>query len=219
MERRAAVAVPLASANSFDAGRRDRAPSGARRGATLLASALLGGLLASFGGAQEAAAQSAARTSAQASPAGYQEHVRTAMNSFVVGDHASASRHFREALALSPSQPDALCYLAEMHRATGDLNAAIDGFRDCLRFAREANDRRFTARALHGVASTLERMPERAADARSAWQEYVRFADASGGLADPRVGRTRTDVIDAWVALEQRMTEVRARIAERERAR
>ncbi len=155
--------------------------------------------------------------SAQA-PAGYPEHVRTAMSSFVVGDHESASRHFREALALAPSQPDALCYVAEMNRATGDLNGALDGFQDCLRFAREADDRRFQARALHGIAATLERMPERMQDARNAWQEYVRFADTSGGLADGRIGRTRIEVIDAWIALEQRMVEVRARIAERERA-
>ncbi|MBX7190820.1 MAG: hypothetical protein K1X94_02115 [Sandaracinaceae bacterium] len=151
-------------------------------------------------------------------PAGYHEQVRTAMSSFVVGDHESAARHFREALALAPSQPDALCYVAEMNRATGDLNGALDGFQDCLRFARESGDRRFQARALHGIASTLERMPERIQDARNAWQEYVRFADTSGGLADGRIGRTRIEVIDAWVALEQRMVEVRARIAERERA-
>ena len=159
-----------------------------------------------------------AQSTSSSAPAGYHEHVRTAMSSFVVGDHDSAARHFREALALAPSQPDALCYMAEMNRATGDLNGALDGFQDCLRFAREGNDRRFVARALHGIASTLERMPERTQDARNAWQEYIRFADTSGGLADGRIGRTRTEVIDAWVALEQRMVEVRARIAERERA-
>jgi tetratricopeptide (TPR) repeat protein len=148
----------------------------------------------------------------------YRAHVRTGMSSFVVGDVASATRHFREALALAPSHPDALCYLAELNRGTGDLVAALDGFQDCLRFAREANERRFVARALHGIASTLERMPERTADARNAWQEYVRFADGAADVADGRIGRTRIEVIDAWVALEQRMVEVRARIAERERA-
>jgi hypothetical protein len=61
-------------------------------------------------------------------------------------------------------------------------------------------------------------MPERTQDARNAWQEYVRFADTSGGAADGRIGRARIEAIDAWVALEQRMVEVRARIAERERA-
>lgn len=151
-------------------------------------------------------------------PTRYYEHVRTAMSSFVAGDVASAERYFNEALALAPSQPDALCYRAEMSRATGDLNAALDGFQDCLRFAREAEDRRFVGRALHGLASTLERMPERTQDARNAWQEYVRFADTSAGAADGRIGRARIEAIDAWVALEQRMVEVRARIAERERA-
>lgn len=148
----------------------------------------------------------------------YRAHVRTGMSSFVVGDVANARRHFQEALALAPSHPDALCYTAELNRGTGDLNAALDGFRDCLRFAREANDRRFVARALHGIASTLERMPERTADARNAWQEYVRFADGASDLADARIGRARIEVIDAWTTLEQRMVEVRARIAERERA-
>lgn len=151
-------------------------------------------------------------------PEQYRVHLRSAMSAFVVGDHGTASRHFREAVALAPSQPDALCYMAEMSRATGDLSASLDGFQDCLRFARESNDRRFVGRALHGIASTLERMPERTQDARNAWQEYVRFADGSGGAVDGRIGRTRIEVIDAWVALEQRMVEVRARIAERERA-
>lgn len=152
-------------------------------------------------------------------PEGYVTHIRAGMSAFVVGDHATASRHFREALALAPSQPDALCYVAESNRATGDDTAALDGFRDCLRFAREGNDRLFTARALHGIASTLERSPERAREAREAWLEYIRFADGSGGLADGRIGRTRVEVIDAWLALEQQMVAVRARIAERERSR
>ena len=151
-------------------------------------------------------------------PDQYRTHLRSAMSAFVVGDHGTASRHFREAIALAPSHPDALCYMAEMSRATGDLSAALDGFQDCLRFAREGNDRRFVGRALHGIASTLERMPERTPDARNAWQEFVRFADGSGGTVDARIGRTRIEVIDAWVALEQRMVEVRGRIAERERA-
>ncbi len=147
----------------------------------------------------------------------YRAQVRTGMNSFVVGDVAGASQHLRAALALNPSQPDALCYLAEVQRGTGELVSALDGFQDCLRFAREANDRRFVARALHGIASTLERLPERTSDARNVWQEYVRFADGASDVADGRIGRTRIEVIDAWVALEQRMVEVRARIAERER--
>jgi tetratricopeptide (TPR) repeat protein len=170
-----------------------------------LAALVAGGVLVTAGG-----------VSAQISDP-YRAHVRTGMSSFVVGDVASARHHFREALALAPSRPDALCYTAELNRGTGDLSAALDGFQDCLRFAREGNDRRFVARALHGIASTLERMPERTADARNAWQEYVRFADGASDVADARVGRARLEVIDAWTALEQRMVEVRARIAERER--
>ncbi len=180
----------------------------------LLAWLLSAGLLALGLAPSVAAAQARGAT-----PPGYQEHVRTAMNSFVVGDLDSASRHFREALALAPSQPDALCYRAEMSRAMGDATAALDGFRDCLRFARELDDRRFVGRALHGIASTLERFPERIREARDAWLEYVRFADGSGGFADGRVGRARVEAIDAWLALEEQMVAVRQRIAERERGR
>jgi hypothetical protein len=159
----------------------------------------------------------ASLASAQVPPR-YHEQVRAAMTAFVAADVPSAERAFAEALALAPSQPDALCYRAEMRRATGDMNAALEGFEDCLRFARETEDRRFVGRALHGVASTLERMPGRMQDARVAWQEHVRFADTSGGLVDGRTGRARIEAIDAWLALEQSMVEVRARIAERERA-
>lgn len=148
----------------------------------------------------------------------YRAHLRTGVNSVVVGDRETAERAFREAVALSPSLPDAYCYRAEMHRAGGETAAALDSFRDCLRFARETNDRRFLARALHGIASTLERMPDRAEEAREAWREFVQFADGAAGVADPRVGRARIEAIDAWLELERRMVEVRARIAERERA-
>jgi hypothetical protein len=135
------------------------------------------------------------------------------------GDRAAAATAFREAVQTNPSRPDAVCFLAEVQRAGGDSTGALDGFQACLRVARAASDARWTARAMHGVASTLELMPERAEEARTAWQEYVRFADANTAVASPQVGRSRITSIDQVAELERVTAEVRQRIADRERQR
>ncbi len=132
--------------------------------------------------------------------------------SIAAGDHEDAIRAFREAVALAPSRPDAVCYLAEAQQISGDHEAALEAYRSCVRIARTASDPRWIARGLHGVASTLEQMPTRLLEARSAWQEYVVFADGAVVHASPMLGRTRITVIDQVIELERVMVDVRARI-------
>jgi len=144
--------------------------------------------------------------------------VRAGMNAAAHGDVASGMRNLRDAVAENPSLPQAYCYVGEAERVRQDSTGALDAFQTCLRFARELGDQHFVALSLHGIASTLELLPERLQDARAAWQEYVRFADQASSYADARIGRARIEVIDAWIALETQTAEVRARIAERERA-
>lgn len=137
------------------------------------------------------------------------------------GDRGGAVAAFREAVQLQPARPDAVCYLAEAQRASGDLAAALEGFQACTRLARAAtggpDHQRWIGRGLHGVASTLERMgAARQAEARTAWQEYVRFADGASQVAWPGVGRARITAIDQVVELERVTAEVRQRIAARQ---
>jgi tetratricopeptide (TPR) repeat protein len=135
------------------------------------------------------------------------------------GDRPGAMAAFGEAARVLPARPEAFCLLAETHRLVGDLEAAIESFRGCLRVAREAGDARWIGRALHGIASTLERRPERIEEARSAWREYVLFADGAASVALPSLGRARITAIDQVIELERVSAEVRQRIVQRERER
>ena len=158
-----------------------------------------------------------ARASAQQAGHTYAQRVHTASTRLSAGDRGGAAEALREAIQHDPARAEGICLLAEVQRVSGDLFAALDGFNACLRQARAGHDAHWEARALHGIASTLERMPERASDARGAWQDFVTFADAHAALADPQVGRARIAAIDAAGETERVSAEVRARSAERER--
>jgi tetratricopeptide (TPR) repeat protein len=132
------------------------------------------------------------------------------------GDRAGAVAAFREAVQAEPDRPEGTCVLAEANRMAGDFPAALEGYRACASIARTRGDVLWTSRGLAGVAWTLERMPGRLEDARTAWQEYVRFADGAAHVAHPEIGRARITAIDQVVELERVTAEVRQRIAERE---
>jgi hypothetical protein len=55
--------------------------------------------------------------------------------------------------------------------------------------------------------------------ARAAWEEYVRFAEASPTIADAQLGRARIQAIDIVNEQEQAYVNVRQRIADREEER
>lgn len=145
----------------------------------------------------------------------YLTHLGRGLTAASAGDRAAARSAFRQAVQLDGARPEARCHLAAIERLDGDLPAALEAFQACLTAARAANDPRWTARALHGVASTLERSADRLSEARAAWQEYVRFSDGAAAIAPPAVGRARMAAIDAIVELDRTSAEVRQRIAER----
>lgn len=157
---------------------------------------------------------------AQESPPEYTAALGRGLTAIGAGDRAGAITAFREAVQLDPARPDAVCHLASAQRANGDLPAALEGFQACTRVARASPSRdaqRWVGRGLHGIASTLERMgTERQPEARTAWQEYVRFADGATQVASPAIGRARITVIDQVVELERVTVEVRQRIAARQ---
>jgi hypothetical protein len=155
--------------------------------------------------------------SAEAQATTYEARIRQAAVQVASGNREAGLAALRTAVAESPSRPEAICYLAEAYRAGGDFVAALENFQACLRVARSANDVGFTARAMHGVASTFERMPEHLTDARAAWLEYARFADGATSVASAQIGRERVTAIDVASEQERVYVEVRQRIAERER--
>ncbi len=154
-----------------------------------------------------------------ASAQSYATQVRSGLDAIGRGDRDAGLRSLREAVATDPSRPDAICYLAEAFRMNGDLTGAIDNFNMCLTVARAANDRAFTARAMHGVASTFERMPdEHLNDAREAWLNYTRFCESNTGVGHVEIGRARVTAIDTVIELSRVSAEVAARIEARSRA-
>ena len=162
----------------------------------------------------------ASTASAQATPSpgpSYEQTVRVATEGIAHGDRTGAMESLRTAIAESPARPDAHCILAEGYRVANDFTAALDNFQTCLRFAREQDNLLYIARALHGVASCYERMPEHLTDARTAWMEYSHFADGASRVASASEGRERVQAIDVASEQERVYVDVRARIAERER--
>lgn len=179
------------------------------RAASVLVAILLSTALAS---AQEAPAT---RPSADE----YTRRVRRGIEQLAGGDGAGAMTTFREAAALDGSRPEAAYYTGTAHRMGGNLEQALTSFQQAAALAQAASQPRWRARALHGVASTLERMEGRVEEARTAWQEYSRFADANQAVADPQLGRARIAAIDLMNEQEQAYVRVRQRIAEREEER
>ena len=159
-----------------------------------------------------ASAQAAERPSADA----YTREVQRGIEQLAGGDAAGATTTFREAQAREARRPEAPYYLATLLRMTGDLEGAVSGFSQAAALAQAASLPRWQARALHGVASTLERILGRVEEARAAWQAYSTFADANPTVADSQLGRARVQAIDLMNEQEQAYVQVRQRIADRE---
>jgi tetratricopeptide (TPR) repeat protein len=149
----------------------------------------------------------------------YSVRVQAGIQQLMSGDSRNAINTFREATAMNGGRPEAHYYIGAAQRLAGDLEDAIATFRQAASAAQSANQPRWQARALHGIASTLERLEGRIEEARTAWQEYTRFADGHSQVSDTAVGRARVQAIDVMNEQEQVYVTVRQRIAEREEER
>lgn len=181
----------------------------------LLPAILLAFALANPAHAQEAEAAEEAAPTPGADE--YTQRVQAGIQRLVSGDSSGAMSAFREAIEMDSTRPQAPYYLASANRMAGNHEEALTGFR---RAAELATDQpRWRGRALQGVASTLEQMEGRIEEARTAWQEYVRFAESASAVTFPLLGRARIQAIDVMNEQEQAYIRVRERIAARERER
>lgn len=160
-----------------------------------------------------AAQETAERPGADA----YTIHVQRGIQQLTSGESDNAMTTFREAVEMDESRPEGPYYVGAILRMRGELENALASFQQAATLAERAP--RWRARALHAIASTLERIEGRIEDARTAWLEFTRFADAHPTVADASVGRARIQAIDIMNEQELAYVEVRQRIAEREEER
>jgi len=132
-------------------------------------------------------------------------------------DFDGALAAFRQAVQIAGSDPTAFYYMGETQRVRGNLVDALEMFRTAARLASAASDTRTQARALQGVAETLERTEGKRNEAGTAWTEYMRFADQNQGVGFPDLARARIAALDAMRELDATYADVRERIAMRER--
>lgn len=147
----------------------------------------------------------------------YTQRIQAGIALITAGDTAGAQQAFRDAVGMDGNRPQAVYYLAVSNRLSGNLDDALEGFRRAVGNAAAEDLPRWQARALQGVAETLERMPGRLEEAYEAWQEYVRFSDGHQAMAFPQVGRARIQAYNVMHEQESAYVAVRERIAERER--
>ena len=132
-------------------------------------------------------------------------------------DYDGALGAFRQAVQIAGSDPTAFYYMGETHRVRGNLVDALEMFRTAARLASAGSDARMQARSLQGVAETLERTEGKRNEARTAWTEYMRYADQNQGVGFPDLARARIQALDAMRELDETYADVRERIATRER--
>ena len=169
--------------------------------------------------AAQEAAQSAGGEETVARPGAdaYTQRTQAGIALLTGGDTHGAMGAFREAIEMDGARPMAAYYLAAAQRMSGNLDEALAGFRRAAELAQSADAARWQARALQGVADTLERMEGRIADARTAWEAYIAFADSHQTVAFPQMGRAHLAAIDRMLEQEGAYGDVRERIAARER--
>ena len=134
-------------------------------------------------------------------------------------DWQAAADGYGEAASIRPRSGAPILYQAMVARSRGDLPGALAKFRQAVGLAEAtgADEDGIRAKALLGIAMVLEAQRQ-LADARTAFQVYVTFAEAHGGSPTfPASGRSRIQTIDRVDELDQAYREVRERIAARER--
>lgn len=146
-----------------------------------------------------------------------QDALANGLRLLVAHDYDGATAAFQQASQADPANPQVLYYLGEASRMKGQFTEAVDNFRQAARLAGGSGDPRWQARSLQGVAESLERIEGRRDDAKSAWNEYLHFAEAHTDVANADFARARLQAIDVVAEQDNAYADVRERIAQRER--
>jgi hypothetical protein len=162
------------------------------------------------------------RASAQDAPAAtgttpYAEACADGLGKLRAGDTDGAVAALRRAVQLEQGRPLGFYYLGEALRVKRNYADSLEMFRTASRLARAAGDTRLEARALQGVADTLERIEGKRNEARAAWAEYLVFANANSEVAFPALANARIQALDTVRELDETYADVRERIAIRAR--
>lgn len=150
-------------------------------------------------------------------PETYEEMVQRGIALLNLGDRGAARLAFEAAEQGRPDRAEAIYYQGVTHRLAAQRPDAVEDFRRAAAVAAQAAPR-WTARALHGVASTLERIDGKLDEARTAWQALGRFARAHPEAIDPAIPDARVAAIDAFAAREVEAAATRERAAARRRS-
>lgn len=161
-----------------------------------------------------AAAQAAPSATPHGTPP-YATACESGLRLLVARDFDGALAAFRQAVQITGSEPRAFYYMGETQRVRGELTDALEMFRTAARLASASTDAGMQARALQGIAETLERMEGKRNDARTAWTEYMHFTDQQQGVGFPDLARARIQALDTMRELDETYADVRERIATR----
>ncbi len=158
----------------------------------------------------------------------YANQVTGGARLILVGDFEGAVAALSEAAQAEPLKPDAFYLVGVAQKLKGDLDTALQTFRTAARIARDSNDTLHEARCVQAIADTYERMAASRTgssrprgsvldmahlnEAREAWSEVTRFAQAHTDIMKPLVSRARIQAIDQLIEQEQVYMEVRKRI-------
>lgn len=145
----------------------------------------------------------------------YVRKVREGVEAVVASNLDAGIAAFEEAIRIDPTFPEAHYYLGEAQRMKGELEAAVVSFRNAAQRAAQQADLLFQARSLHAVAQTLEQIPEKAEEARLAWNEAMSFGTARRQVYGPEIAQGRMQIIEALQTQERAYVAVRERIAAR----
>jgi tetratricopeptide (TPR) repeat protein len=165
--------------------------------------------------ASPAAAQDAPAATTGTTP--HAEACADGLGKLRAGDTEGAVAALRRAVQLEQGRALGFYYLGEGLRVQRSHADALEMFRTAARLARAAGDTRLEARSLQGVADTLERIEGKRNEARAAWAEYLRFANANSEVAFPALANARIQALDTMRELDETYADVRERIAIRAR--
>jgi tetratricopeptide (TPR) repeat protein len=178
---------------------------------------------------EEPAAPDEEAAATGASP--YQAQLATGIRRVSMRDYARATEALRAAIQLDGQRPEAYYYLACTQRQQGDTSAAVTSFHSARSAASTSENLPWEARALQGIAETLEVMattpatgqaagsavnPEALQRAVEGWNAVIRFADTHAQPDLGQLGRTRSMAIHRVIEQDATYAEIRARITARE---